>query len=116
MASRYSKAELQELNDLDYKQVYPEKFESYRKNFLLKRETLKLNYPSFDDVLGFDYEIHVWGMGDRYYKLADRYYGDPTYWWIIAWFNKKPTESHINVGDFIRVPLPLGEVLATLGY
>ena len=110
MTSRYSKTRPQELNDLQYKQVYPEKFENYRKSYLLKKETLNINYPTFNDVLGFDYEIHVWGVGDRYYKLASRYYGDPTYWWVIAWFNKKPTESHIEVGDFIRVPLPLNQV------
>ena len=55
-------------------------------------------------------------MGDRYYKLADGYYGDSRYWWIIAWFNKKPTESHIKVGDIIRVPTSLGDILSAMGY
>ena len=55
-------------------------------------------------------------MGDRYYKLAASFYGDARYWWIIAWFNKKPTESHIKVGDIIRIPTSLGDILAAMGY
>ena len=54
---------------------------------------------------------HVWGEGDRYYKLAEKYYGNPEDWWIIAKFNQKPTESHIKVGDIISVPTPLDLVL-----
>ena len=55
-------------------------------------------------------------MGDRYHKLAEAYYGDATYWWVIAWFNKKPTESHISPGDVIRIPTSLGSILSAMGY
>ena len=57
---------------------------------------------------------HVWGLGDRLYKLAHQYYGDPALWWIIAWYNTRPTEAHFKQGDVIRIPLPLNEVLALL--
>ena len=40
----------------------------------------------------------MWKLGDRFYKLADQYYGDPTLWWIIAWYNRMPTESHAEGG------------------
>ena len=57
---------------------------------------------------------HVWRTGDRYYKLADHYYGRPQYWWVIALYNNKPTEGHVRLGDMIRVPLPLEKYLRYL--
>jgi hypothetical protein len=114
--SRYNNTEEQQLDDLDYKKVYSDKFNNNRKKFLLKKATLNLQYPDFDEVLQFDYDVHVWKLGDHYYKLAERFYGNPSYWWVIAWFNKKPTESHVKIGDLIRIPLPIGEVLTSLGF
>ena len=54
---------------------------------------------------------HVWSVGDRYYKLAHKYYGDPKLWWVIARFNSKPTEAHLNLGDIVVVPVPLTDAL-----
>ena len=39
------------------------------------------------DILGIQVETHTWESSDRFLSLA-KYYGDPTYWWIIASFNK----------------------------
>ena len=58
---------------------------------------------------------HIWKTGDRYYKLANTQYGDPRYWWVIAWYNKKPTEAHVNLGDSIYIPTPLHSVLELFG-
>ena len=57
---------------------------------------------------------HVWKTGDRYYKLAEKYYGRPHYWWAIALYNNKPTEGHVKLGDTIRIPLPLEKYLGYL--
>ena len=57
---------------------------------------------------------HVWSVGDRYYKLAHKYYGDPKLWWVIARFNSKPTESHMELGDIVAIPIPLSEALAVV--
>ena len=54
---------------------------------------------------------HVWGSGDRYYKLAEKYYGNPKLWWVIAWYNTRPTEAHVKVGDLIKIPMPLEKVM-----
>ncbi|MFM1840966.1 MAG: hypothetical protein RIR47_1015 [Bacteroidota bacterium] len=56
---------------------------------------------------------HTWKSGDRYYKLAFHHYGNPSYWWIIALFNNKPTEASISIGDTIIIPKPLS-LLITL--
>lgn len=54
---------------------------------------------------------HTWDTKDRYWKLAIEHYGSQKYWWVIAWFNKKPTESHIKQGEKIYIPKPLSSVL-----
>ena len=58
---------------------------------------------------------HLWVVGDRYYKLAHKHYGSPDYWWVIAWYNRRPTEAHVRLGDVIYIPQPLEEVLRFLG-
>jgi nucleoid-associated protein YgaU len=54
---------------------------------------------------------HIWTTGDRYYKLAYRYYGNSSMWWIIALYNKKPTESHLKKGQRILIPTPINLVM-----
>ncbi len=53
---------------------------------------------------------HIWTTGDRLYKLAEKYYNDPTLWWVIAWYNNRPTEGHFKVGDVIQIPTPIERV------
>ena len=55
---------------------------------------------------------HTWSTGDKLWKLAQLYYGLPNYWWLIAWYNQKPTESHFTVGDVIYIPTPFERVLS----
>lgn len=54
---------------------------------------------------------HMWKTGDRFYKMAFEAYGDSELWWVIAWFNKKPTEAHVKLGEIIEVPYPLNDIL-----
>jgi|TARA_R100000951_G_C2645578_1_gene182485 nucleoid-associated protein YgaU len=54
---------------------------------------------------------HTWKTGDKYWSLASKHYGDPSLWWLIAWYNQKPTEAHIKMGDVIIVPKPLDKIL-----
>ena len=60
----------------------------------------------------FHVEEEYWGTGVRFYKLADTYYGDPSLWWIIPWFNQRPLESDFDAGDVVMIPLPLERVLS----
>ena len=55
---------------------------------------------------------HIWKTGDKFYKLADRYYGNPNYWWIIAWYNHAPTEAHVKAGWPLLIPLPLEKIIS----
>ena len=71
-----------------------------------------LKYPTVSQISRLQNVQHVWKTGDRYYKLAAEHYGSPRLWWVIAHYNKKPTESDANLGDIIYIPLPLEKILS----
>jgi len=54
---------------------------------------------------------HIWKTGDSYWKLAYKYYKDQSLWWLIAWYNQKPTEAHVKMGEVIIIPTPLERIL-----
>ena len=68
------------------------------------------------DILGIQIDTHIWESSDRFFKLADKYYGDPTYWWIIATFNGKPLETDVKLGEKVFIPIPLETILSAMGY
>tara|TARA_R100001015_G_C4635072_1_gene203363 strand:- start:3840 stop:4181 length:342 start_codon:yes stop_codon:yes gene_type:complete len=78
-------------------------------------ETPILKNPSVQERMGIAADTHVWSLGDRYYKLAHKYYGDETFWWVIAWYNAVPIESDLSFGDLIEIPVNLASVLDILG-
>ena len=67
-------------------------------------------------MANFDTTTHIWKLGDRYHKLASEYYADSELWWVIASYNKKPTEFHLKAGDIVYIPMPLETVLYYMGY
>tara|TARA_R100000030_G_scaffold55246_1_gene41600 strand:+ start:124 stop:471 length:348 start_codon:yes stop_codon:yes gene_type:complete len=50
-------------------------------------------------------ETVYWKINTKFYKLAHEYYGDSKLWWVIAFFNNMPTDSHAKLGDVIFIPL-----------
>ncbi len=71
--------------------------------------------PSAADRAATPTVTHVWSYGDRYYKLAAQYYGTPQYWWVIAWWNGRPTEASLQNGVALQIPTNLEDALTILG-
>lgn len=78
-------------------------------------ETPILFHPTISDRASIEASEHIWKNGDRFYKLAHRFYGDSSYWWVIAWYNGAPTEADLAPGDLITIPLELNTALNILG-
>ena len=91
--------------------LYKEKMEEKNLNFIRQVSKLKLNKINQNDLIGMTIIDHVWTTGDKLYKLAHKYYGDVNLWWILAWFNNKPTDGHLKLGDVVHVPTQLEKVL-----
>ena len=107
MASRYEKRIIfRNKNDL-YESVFENRNIKHIRHF----NTPKLRYPKPGEIARLQRVTHIWKVGDRYYKLAAKYYGNARYWWVIAWFNQRPTEGHLKQGDRIRIPLPIERIL-----
>ena len=109
--SRYRRMKRLKVTDVD---------EEVRKELLEQRGIDQIRYypaPMMPNAKGTAYGTlktigHTWKLGDRYWKLADQHYGDAEYWWVIAKFNYRPTESHVKAGDKILIPTPLASVLS----
>ena len=78
-------------------------------------ETPEMTHPSAFDIANLDLVPHRWVLGDKFFKLAHAHYGRPELWWVIALFNKIPTEQHAKKGQVILIPKPIGKVLTYLG-
>jgi nucleoid-associated protein YgaU len=76
----------------------------------------RLRYPTADEIADLDVVSHVYTSVDNLSNLAARYYDDPTLWWVIAWFNKKPGDFAMKPADIIYIPFPLEYILANYGY
>jgi len=105
-------------NRLDDRKVFKNSNELYERvfderdvKFIRHYGSPKTKYPSPAQMREVQRVQHIWRVGDRYYKLAAQYYGSSTYWWVIAQFNKRPTEANVTVGDLIYIPLPLETIL-----
>ena len=71
-----------------------------------------MTYPNVSQLSKITTVNHVWKHGDRYHKLAHKHYGENKLWWLIAWFNMAPTESHLTFGQIVQIPLPLEAALS----
>ena len=91
--------------------IYRTQFLNRGVKFINQYGTPILQYPTPSEIAQLDTVGHVWGLGDRFYKLSQEHYGNAKYWWVIAWFNQTPTEFHLSAGTLLMVPKPLYLIL-----
>lgn len=109
--SRYSRTPVMN-NDTEY--YKPLRIKRDVKN-IVQYVTPMLHNPTVPERAIIPTTPHIWKYGDRFYKLANQYYGNPSYWWVIAWYNGTPTEANISTGHVIEIPLNLEDALNILG-
>ncbi len=107
MSSRYRKRKILINNDASYNEQFKNRGVRSIEHF----ETAEFSYPKAVDLEGVTIQTENYSIGDRYFKFAQKYYGDPNYWWVIAHYNQKPTENLFNVGDIVYIPTPLTKIL-----
>ena len=107
MTSRYDTVSI----GINQSSKYEKIFKNRNVKFVRQYFTPILEHLTTQEISTLSTTSHIWKLGD---KLAHQYYGDSTLWWVIAWFNQAPTESHLNIGDIIVIPSPLEKVLALL--
>lgn len=95
-----------------YEEILEEKNLNHIKQFF----TPSFKALEIEELAKLDVIQHEWKLGDRFFKLANKYYQNPKLWFVIAHYNAKPTEQHVSLGETIEIPLPLNKVLQLLGY
>ena len=95
-------------------EMYEELLEERGVKQIVQYSTPKFKNPSESELSRVRSVEYVWKTGDKFWRLAARNYGDPNLWWVIARFNKTPTEGHVNPGDIIKIPIELAVVLGVL--
>ena len=102
------------VNDVE---SYKEVFKKRDVKQILQLKTAKLRFPTSQEIATLTVAEETWHVGQRLSKLAYKYYsGRSNLWWVIAFYNRKPTEAHFKQGDTVRIPMPLGRILQYLGY
>lgn len=93
------------------KEQYDRLFEKRGVKQIVQYRTPKFKYVSDEQLARIECFEYVWKFGDSYQSLAQTFYGDPNHWWVIASFNRKPTESHVTMGEVLRIPTSLADAL-----
>ena len=96
-------------------QMYKKVFDKKGVKSLIQYSTPVFKRPTQEDLDKIKFETYTWSVGDRFWRLADRFYGNREYWYIIARFNNVPTEAHLKTGDDIKIPTNLGTAIEVLG-
>jgi nucleoid-associated protein YgaU len=105
--SRYERYEILK-NSSD---LYDNFFKDRNIKYINHLETKQLKKPTIQQLSELNIVEHVWAQHDKYWRLSQKYYGDPTYWWVISFFNEAPTEHELSTGQVIYIPLPLDRIL-----
>ena len=75
-------------------------------------QTAHLIFPDSETLGEIIQNTRVWTPGTKYFNLAGEFYGEPEYWWVIAWFNLRPLETDWQPGETVIIPTPLETVLS----
>tara|TARA_R100000008_G_scaffold60388_1_gene37944 strand:- start:106 stop:450 length:345 start_codon:yes stop_codon:yes gene_type:complete len=111
MANRYDKRRILFNDD----EMYEKFMQNRHMSGIRQYATGMLKYPTAEEMKELTRVRYIWKAGDRFYKLSVAHYGTPKYWWLIALFNKTPTEADLKVGALIYIPLPLAAALRMFG-
>ncbi len=108
--SRYDERKI--LRNRTFQYINSEIFKKRNVKAIEQYDTAELIYPNPEDLEDISILTRNWGVGVKYFNLANEFYGNPQYWWILAWFNLKPLESDYRPGDVVLIPMPLESVLS----
>jgi hypothetical protein len=93
---------------------YNEIFKKRGVNYIDQYTFEKFQEMKLKDIPTLNLDSHIWTSSDRFYKIATQYYGNPTYWWVIALFNNVILESDVRLGQRLLIPIPIETIISAL--
>ena len=106
--SRYDGRELITNDDPGYQKVF---FEDRDIRQIIQYKTARFQFPTDEEMSSVSFYTTTWSATDKLYNTAANVYGSPELWWLIAWFNQKPTEAHFRTGDLVYIPQDAIQIL-----
>ena len=82
---------------------------------IYKTAMVEMNAMTDAERSAVDTRVYTWRSSDMYWKVAKRFYGDPRLRFVIAYYNKAPTEFHLTPGQNILIPATPRFILDKLG-
>ena len=62
-------------------------------------------FYEFSSIGLITYTTHRYVFGERLDQIADKYYNNPEYWWVIPEFNPEISDfTNIKPGTLLRIP------------
>ena len=71
---------------------------------ILSIQQFRTKYFNKVNLSSFQPQTHICRKNDKLIRLSNSFYGDGKYWWLIGYFNQKPTDAHFEIGDKIFIP------------
>jgi len=65
---------------LNQEPTYQEIFDERGVKYIIQIASPHMTYPTSSEIAEMDMLNHVWSHGDRFYKLAHKYYNNAQYW------------------------------------
>lgn len=109
--NRYSKSQIL-LNNLNY---YSKQFDARNLKFISHFRPDTYLRLSEEFLTSLTYIEEVWSSSTKLHKLASKYYGDTTIWWVIGIVNGKPTDINWQIGDIVKIPTDPSLVIKQMG-
>ncbi len=111
--SRYDKIQNVKNSDFDYKKVFSSRYGL--SDFIVQKKRMGLEYPDYEKISSLIFAYETWQIGSRLHKFSEKYYNNPSYWWLIGFYNKKPIDANYSIGDIVKIPVSLEEAYFALG-
>jgi hypothetical protein len=99
-------------NDLDF---YSKQIDRRNKKRIVHYRPRPLGIITEELKSRLHFQKDVWQTGTKLYKLSFQYYGVTDLWWLIGFYNNKPTDADWEIGDEIIIPHPPATILNELG-
>jgi len=100
---------------INSKEQYKDTFEKRNVTFIEQHTTSNYENIDFSVIDRMGYKTHIWTSSDRAYRVANKYYGDPSLWWVIFRVNNIGSEADIEIGRELIIPNNLSIILTYLG-
>ena len=111
--ARYNTTTPIAITSLDSKYEYL--FKGRDMKVIYKAAMVQMDAMTDSERAAVDTKRYTWRSSDMYWRVAKRFYGDPRLWFVIAYYNKAPTEFHLDAGQDILVPISPRFILDKIG-